>query len=95
MMSAVFFEIMAISFALPVAECELNITTKSQYGIVSGCWFVGFIVTSHFWGLLSDVYGRRKILTIAPMLCFLTSIMSSISIDYRMLAVLRFLNGVW
>lgn len=94
-MSAVFFEIMGINFTLPVAECDLNITTKSQYGIVSGCWFLGVIMTSHFWGLLSDVYGRRKILTIAPMLCFLTSILSSLSIDYQMLAVFRFFNGVW
>ncbi len=32
---------MGISYALPVAECDLHITSKQQYGIVSGVWFAG------------------------------------------------------
>lgn len=95
MMSSVFFEIMGMNFALPVAECDLKITSKAQYGIVSGSWFLGVIVTSHFWGLLGDVYGRRKVLTIAPMICFLTSLASSLSANYWQLAIFRFFNGVW
>lgn len=40
-MACVFWEIMGISYALPVAECDLHITSKQQYGIVSGVWFAG------------------------------------------------------
>lgn len=40
-MASAFFETMSMSYALPVAECDLNITSKQQYGIISGVWFVG------------------------------------------------------
>lgn len=40
-MACVFYEIMGVSYVLPVAECDLYITTKQQYGIVSGVWFAG------------------------------------------------------
>lgn len=40
-MASAFFEIMGVNYALPVAECDLNITSKQQYGIISGIWFAG------------------------------------------------------
>jgi MFS family permease len=86
---------MAVNLTLPVAECDLNITSKSQYGIVSGSWFAGVILTSHLWGLLSDLYGRQRILSITPFIASVTSVASSFSTNYIMLAVCRFFNGVW
>lgn len=40
-MASTFWETMGISYVLPVAECDLSITSKKQYGIVSGAWFAG------------------------------------------------------
>lgn len=40
-MASAFFEMMSVNYALPVAECDLNITSKQQYGIISGLWFAG------------------------------------------------------
>jgi hypothetical protein len=40
-MGSAFFETMGINYVLPVAECDLNITSKSQYGLISGVWFAG------------------------------------------------------
>lgn len=40
-MASAFFETMGINYVLPVAECDLNITSKQQYGIISGIWFAG------------------------------------------------------
>lgn len=40
-MASTFWETMGISYVLPVAECDLNITSKKQYGIVSGVWYAG------------------------------------------------------
>lgn len=40
-MSSTFFETMGVNYVLPVAECDLNITSKQQYGIISGIWFAG------------------------------------------------------
>ena len=36
-----FFETMGVNYILPVAECDLKITSKQQYGIISGVWFAG------------------------------------------------------
>ncbi|KAL7026280.1 hypothetical protein ACKWTF_013829 [Chironomus riparius] len=94
LMSAIFCEIMSVNFSLPVAECDLSITSKSQYGIVSGSWFAGMILTAYLWGLLSDLYGRRNILTVTPIIGFMTAVASSFSTHYLMLAVFRFFNGI-
>lgn len=40
-MASTFFETMGINYALPIAECDLGITSKQQYGIISGIWFAG------------------------------------------------------
>lgn len=40
-MASAFFEMMSVNYALPVAECDLKITSKQQYGIISGVWFAG------------------------------------------------------
>lgn len=86
---------MAVNFSLPVAECDLNITSKSQYGIVSGAWFAGMVLTCHLWGFLSDLYGRKKVLSNMPIFAFSLSFLSSISTNYWMMAAFRFFNGIW
>ena len=40
-MATMFFETMGINYVLPVAECDLKLTSKTQYGFVSGVWFAG------------------------------------------------------
>lgn len=44
-MGSAFFETMGINYVLPVAECDLGITSKAQYGVISGVWFAGLL----FW----------------------------------------------
>lgn len=44
-MGSAFFETMGINYVLPVAECDLGITSKAQYGIISGVWFAGVCLT--------------------------------------------------
>ncbi|KAG5667892.1 hypothetical protein PVAND_015858 [Polypedilum vanderplanki] len=92
-MGSAFFETMGINYVLPVAECDLGITSKSQYGLISGVWFAGIILTSHSWGFLSDAYGRRKTLIIASLSAFIASILSSVAINLWQMILFRFLNG--
>ena len=40
-MASVFYEVMGMNYVLPVAECDLNITSKQQYGLISGVWLIG------------------------------------------------------
>lgn len=42
-MGSAFFETMSINYVLPVAECDLGITSKAQYGVISGVWFAGLL----------------------------------------------------
>lgn len=53
----------------------------------------GIILTSQLWGFLSDTYGRRKILIVASLATFITSALSTLSINYIHLVAFRFLNG--
>lgn len=46
-MASSFYETMGVNYILPVAECDLNITSKQQYGIISGIWFVGMYSEYH------------------------------------------------
>ncbi|KAG5667890.1 hypothetical protein PVAND_015856 [Polypedilum vanderplanki] len=92
-MGSAFWETMGINYALPVAECDLGITSKSQYGLISGVWFAGIILTSHSWGFLSDAYGRRKTLIIASLSAFIASILSSVANNLWQMILFRFLNG--
>ncbi|KAJ6643894.1 putative transporter svop-1 [Pseudolycoriella hygida] len=93
-MTSVFWEVMGINYVLPVAECDLNITSKQQYGIVSGVWFLGIIVTSNLWGFVSDTYGRRNVLIISTLAALLTSVCSSLSANLWQLVLFRLLNGI-
>jgi hypothetical protein len=40
-MASAFYETMSVNYILPISECDLNISSLQQYGIVSGCWFFG------------------------------------------------------
>ncbi|XP_070504930.1 synaptic vesicle glycoprotein 2B-like [Chironomus tepperi] len=89
-----FFETMGINYVLPVAECDLGITSKSQYGLISGIWFAGIILTSHSWGFLSDAYGRKKMLMIASLSAFVASVLSSLAINLWQMMLFRLINGL-
>ncbi|CAO1319776.1 unnamed protein product [Diamesa serratosioi] len=93
-MATMFFETMGINYVLPVAECDLKMTSKTQYGLVSGVWFAGIIISSHLWGILADSYGRKRIICVALLLTFSTSILSSFATSFWQLIVFRFFNGL-
>lgn len=88
-----FYEAMGVGYYLPVAECDLNIANKKDYGIINGMSFAGIILSYHLWGFLADTRGRRKILIISMLISFFFTVLSSFSISFWMLAVLRFCNG--
>lgn len=57
--------------------------------------FVGIILTAHFWGSISDLYGRRKILIITSLSAFAASVLSSLAVNLFQLACFRLLNGMF
>ncbi|XP_037936819.1 synaptic vesicle glycoprotein 2B-like [Teleopsis dalmanni] len=91
-LKSVVFESVAISFALPILECDLSLNYQQQ-GIIGAVAFIGIIVSSHFWGFLADTTGRKRIMLPALFLGFLVTVLSSFSPNFESLVVLRFING--
>lgn len=83
-----------MAFVLPAAKFDLHITTAEQ-GLINGIGFFGVIVSSHFWGFLSDTWGRQKVLRTASASAFLCSLLSSMSYTSLMLLITRFFVGYW
>jgi VNT family MFS transporter (synaptic vesicle glycoprotein 2) len=93
MLMSWFYEIAGISYYLPVAECDLGITSKLDYGIINGFAYAGLVLSYYLWGVIGDTKGRRKVLIPTLFMGFFISVLASFTSSFWMFAVLRFLNG--
>lgn len=82
-----------MGFALPIARCDLNISTAQQ-GLINSVGVFGILLTSHFWGFLSDTWGRQKVLRTSLGCSFLCCVASSFSNSIIMLMITRFMVGL-
>jgi MFS transporter, VNT family, synaptic vesicle glycoprotein 2 len=92
-LGCVFLETVSINFILPVAQCDLNLTSRDK-GVLSGVAFMGIIVSSHLWGFLADTRGRKTVIVPTLMVAFVISMISSFTKSFWVLVVLRFLTGI-
>lgn len=92
-LSTVLFETLGISFILPIAECDLNLTTADK-GLLSAIAFLGIIASSHLWGFLADTKGRRKVIMPTLFISFGITIVSSFIKSYWIFTLLRFFSGL-
>lgn len=92
LMTCAYIELTSISFILPLVQCDFNLSTSDK-GILGAIGYFGVILSSHFWGFLSDTSGRRKTMIVSLLLASLTSFVSSFAYDFRVLVSLRFFNG--
>jgi MFS family permease len=92
LMGCGFIELTSVNFIMPVAECDLNLSTSDK-GILSAIGYVGVILSSHLWGFLSDTKGRRKTLIVSLLTAFFLTFISSLMKNFWVLVFLRFLNG--
>lgn len=90
---SVIIEGLNMAFVLPLAKCDLNISTGEQ-GLINAVGFIGILLTSHLWGFLSDTWGRQKVLRTALLLTFITCAASSLSYTSTMLLLTRFAVGL-
>lgn len=91
-LSALLLETLSISFVLPVAEYDLDLTTEDK-GILSSVAFAGIISSSHMWGYLADVKGRRSVIIVSLIVSFVFTIISSFVKDFWTFTAMRFLCG--
>jgi MFS transporter, VNT family, synaptic vesicle glycoprotein 2 len=93
-LSTVLLETLGISFILPVAECDLNLSTKDK-GLLSAIAFAGIIASSHLWGFLADTKGRRKVILPTLFISFFITIVSSFVKSFWIFTLLRFFSGLF
>lgn len=92
-LSTVLLETLGISFILPIAECDLNLTTKDK-GMLSAIAFVGIITSSHLWGFLADTRGRRMVIMPTLFISFCITVASSFVKSFWVFTMLRFFSGL-
>lgn len=80
------------SYVFPAAHCELNLTSV-HIGNLNVSFLIGGALSSFFWGLLTDSWGRRKVLISSHLLNGGISIICALLPSYTILLVCRFVNG--
>uniref|UniRef100_A0A182MDT7 Major facilitator superfamily (MFS) profile domain-containing protein n=1 Tax=Anopheles culicifacies TaxID=139723 RepID=A0A182MDT7_9DIPT len=91
-LAAVLLETLGISYVLPVAECDLLLTTKEK-GVLSAISFAGIISSSHLWGFLADTRGRRTVILPTLFLAFVSTVLSSFTTNFWLITLTRFFTG--
>jgi len=86
-------EIIAISFLLPAAECELELS-PARKGWLSAVLFIGMMLGGYVWGSLGDTIGRRAVLINAMVVNAVAGLLSSFSQTFHTFLFLRFVSGV-
>ncbi|KAK9303031.1 hypothetical protein QLX08_005189 [Tetragonisca angustula] len=80
------------AYILPSAECDLGLTSE-QKGLLNVAFLLGGVISSLFWGVLADAYGRKHILLLTLLSDSILSIGGSFSQSFKWLLIFRALNG--
>ena len=86
-------EIRCVSFIIPVAEGELDLSDVDK-ATLNSMIFVGMIIGGLFWGSLSDAIGRRKCLVISLLLNGISGLCSSLMPNFGLFLFFRLLSGI-
>ncbi|XP_059054517.1 synaptic vesicle glycoprotein 2B-like [Achroia grisella] len=81
-----------MSYVLPAAKCELQLTTY-QAGLINMAFMSGGVASAFFWGIVGDVFGRRSVLSLTLLLDAALTLAQSTVPDYKLLLAARSING--
>ncbi|EFA11011.1 synaptic vesicle glycoprotein 2B [Tribolium castaneum] len=85
-------DVISMSFILPSAQCDLNLSTQSK-GWLNSIIFIGMMAGAYAWGSVADALGRKKVLIAISFMNALCIVASSFSQNYELFMLFRFLNG--
>ncbi|XP_026478597.1 synaptic vesicle glycoprotein 2C-like isoform X2 [Ctenocephalides felis] len=91
-MAGVITESLGMSFVLPSADCDLNMTLNEK-GLLSASAFLGLVLSAHMWGFLADTRGRKFVMRLSLSIALVCSWISSLSHQAWLLTLMRFLTG--
>ncbi|XP_071051172.1 synaptic vesicle glycoprotein 2C-like [Onthophagus taurus] len=86
------FDSTTMSYVIPVARCDLQITLE-QAGLLNSISYLGMVPSALLWGFLADTLGRKKIIVSCYAINAFLIILAGFSQYYEMLVVLKFLTG--
>ncbi|CAH1790251.1 unnamed protein product [Owenia fusiformis] len=86
-------EVLAISFVLPSAECDLRMSSSDK-GLLNALLFVGMMIGGFCWGTLADIKGRRGIVIWSLAVNGLAGLGSAFAQSYWLFLLLRFISGI-
>jgi len=86
-------EILCVSFLLPSAECDLQLTPVKK-GYLSASLFVGMMIGGYIWGSLGDSLGRKTVLINSMVVNGVAGLVSSLGQNFWFFLVMRFISGV-
>lgn len=92
-LACVFMELICINIVLPLAQCDLNLSTTDKSWL-SCIAMIGIICSSHFWGFIADTRGRKNVIYLPLLIAAFFSLLSSLATSFWFLLILRFLNGI-
>ncbi|XP_077268779.1 synaptic vesicle glycoprotein 2B isoform X2 [Temnothorax americanus] len=87
------FSSSAMSYVLPSAECDLQLTMFDK-GLLNSMAFVGMICTVFFWGYVTDMFGRKKIMFYGYLLTGLLSVATCFSHRSWLLITFKLFDGM-
>lgn len=87
------FDLLILSFALSGIITTFNIS-DSQAGGLATLTLLGAVLGGVIFGILSDRYGRVKMLTYSVILFAVFTGLSSLAVGYTDLAIYRFITGI-
>ncbi|XP_044264934.1 synaptic vesicle 2-related protein isoform X1 [Tribolium madens] len=85
-------EMTILSILSPALHCDWHIS-RYQQALTTTVVFLGMMLSSTFWGNLSDRYGRKHALTLCAVLLFYYGLLSSIAPSFMWILLLRGLVG--
>lgn len=87
------FDTGVISGAIPFITEQFNLNTVQEGFAVSNL-LIGCIIGVSFGGILSDRYGRKKILIVSALFFILSAILSALTRTFMELVLARFIGGL-
>lgn len=86
-------EILCVSFLLPTASCDLNLTSFDK-GILTASIFLGMMVGGYLWGYLADQRGRCRVLVVSLSVNGIFGALSCVAPTFWLFLLLRFISGL-
>uniref|UniRef100_A0A182QI24 Major facilitator superfamily (MFS) profile domain-containing protein n=1 Tax=Anopheles farauti TaxID=69004 RepID=A0A182QI24_9DIPT len=86
------FETTTMSYVLPSAECDLNLTLADK-GMLNAITYTGMITSAFLWGFLSDMYGRKRLLVVGFLLDSTFNVLCALSQNMVTIMVFKFMGG--